>query len=160
MAMFRSRFAYQLAILTLLFVTAEAQASSKPSEAELAAITVRGVLLTEYDTAAWQATDAVQAAHPVEGRVGRYIARKTDAGWVVAFGRGETVSGTLFFSISEAGRTVRSPGCQRRWRSLDWKIPSATPGAPKRVPDTVLPDTVLPRLGLEQRYQPATRRWI
>jgi hypothetical protein len=23
------------------------------------------------------------------------------------------------------------PWCQRRWRSLDWKIPSATPGAPK-----------------------------
>lgn len=31
--------------------------------------------------------DAVQAAHPVEGRVGCYIGRKTDAGWVVDFGR-------------------------------------------------------------------------
>ena len=69
MAIFRSRFAGHLAILTLLVVIAEAQASSKPSEAELAAITARGVLLAEYDTAAWQATDAVQAAHPVEGRV-------------------------------------------------------------------------------------------
>jgi hypothetical protein len=83
MVMFRSRFIGQLVILTLLVATAEAHASNKPSEAELAAITARGVLLAEYDTAAWQATDAVQAAHPVEGRVGRYIARKTDAGWVV-----------------------------------------------------------------------------
>jgi hypothetical protein len=87
MAMFRRCFAGQFAVLTLLVATAEAQASSKPSEAELAAITARGVLLAEYDTAAWQATDAVQAAHPVEGRVGRYIARKTDAGWAVDFGR-------------------------------------------------------------------------
>jgi hypothetical protein len=87
MAMFRTGFAWQLAILTLLFATAKARASGKPSEAELAAITARGVLLAEYDTAAWQATDAVQAAHPVEGRVGRYIGRETDAGWVVDFGR-------------------------------------------------------------------------
>jgi len=77
----------QLTTVTLLLIVAEASASSKPSDAELAAITKRGVLLAEYDTAAWQATDAVKAAHPVESRVGRYIARKTDAGWVVDFGR-------------------------------------------------------------------------
>jgi hypothetical protein len=29
----------------------------------------------------------MKAAHPVEGRAGRYIARKTEAGWVVDFGR-------------------------------------------------------------------------
>jgi hypothetical protein len=85
--MSRRGLAYLLAAVGLLFVAAEATASSKPSDAELAAITRRGVLLAEYDTAAWQATDAVKAAHPVEGRVGRYIARKTDAGWVVDFGR-------------------------------------------------------------------------
>lgn len=56
MAMLRSRFAGQLAILMLLVAITEAQASSKPSEAELTAITARGVLLAEYDTAAWQAT--------------------------------------------------------------------------------------------------------
>jgi hypothetical protein len=66
-------FGCRIAIVVLLFATAEAQASSKPSETELAAISARGVLLAEYDRAAWQATDAVQAAHPVEGRVGRYI---------------------------------------------------------------------------------------
>lgn len=85
--MILNRFAYHFAILTLLYATANAQASSKPSETELATITARGILLAEYDTAAWQATDVVKAAHPIEDRVGRYIARKTDAGWTVDFGR-------------------------------------------------------------------------
>jgi hypothetical protein len=71
----------------LLLIVADARASNKPSDAELAAITKRGVLLAEYDRAASQATDAVKAAHPVEARLGGYIARKTDAGWVVDFGR-------------------------------------------------------------------------
>jgi hypothetical protein len=81
------RFACPFAISVLLITSAEVQASGKPSDTELAAITARGVLLAEYDTAAWQATDAVKAAHPVEARVGRYIARKTEGGWVVDFGR-------------------------------------------------------------------------
>jgi hypothetical protein len=45
------------------------------------------VLLAEYDTAAWNATDAVKAVHPVGGWIGRYVGRKTDAGWVVDFGK-------------------------------------------------------------------------
>jgi hypothetical protein len=85
--MFRNLFACQFAVVTLLLVAAEARASSKPSDAELAAITERGALLAEYDTAAWQATDAVTATHSITGQPGRYIARKTDAGWVVDFGR-------------------------------------------------------------------------
>jgi hypothetical protein len=85
--MLHNCFGCRIAIVVLLFATAEAQASSKPSETELAAISARGVLLAEYDRAAWQATDAVQAAHAVKERVGRYIGRKTDAGWVVDFGR-------------------------------------------------------------------------
>lgn len=64
-----------------------AQDKTQPSEAQLAGITARGRLLAEYDVAAWHATDAVQAAKPEQGTVERYIARKTDAGWVVAFGR-------------------------------------------------------------------------
>src|SRR5438552_1944232 len=83
----RKSLACVLAVVGLFFLAAEAAVSSTSSDAELAAITERGVLLAEYDTAAWQATDAVKAAHPVEGRVGRYIARKTEAGWVVDFGR-------------------------------------------------------------------------
>ncbi|MFZ0772363.1 MAG: hypothetical protein WAN08_13175 [Candidatus Sulfotelmatobacter sp.] len=114
--MLRLRFGCQFAILVLLFATPEAQASSKPSEAELAAITARGVLLAEYDTAAWQATDTVQAAHPVEGRVGRYIARKTDAGWVVAFGR-LNEAGNKFLLAYEAVQTANA--AQFEVRSFD-----------------------------------------
>ena len=44
-------------------------------------------MLAEYDSASWHATDAVKALNPAEGVVRRYIARKTDAGWVVVFGR-------------------------------------------------------------------------
>jgi hypothetical protein len=58
-----------------------------PSGDELARITERGRLLAGYDTATWHASDAVQAKHPKEGSVVRYIARKTDQGWEVAFGR-------------------------------------------------------------------------
>jgi len=72
-----------LAISSLL----PAQAPGKPSAKELADITARGILLFEYDQAAWHATDAVQASHPAEGKVKRYIARKTASGWVVDFGR-------------------------------------------------------------------------
>jgi hypothetical protein len=57
------------------------------SGSELAAITARGRMLAEYDVASWHATDAVVALKPAEGVIGRYIAQKTDAGWVVAFGR-------------------------------------------------------------------------
>lgn len=58
-----------------------------PSKADLAGITERGRLLAEYDAAAWHATDAVAALKPDRALLGRYIARKTGKGWVVAFGR-------------------------------------------------------------------------
>lgn len=76
-----------LTTVVLLFVAAAAQGSSRPSKAELEGITQRGRLLAEYDTAAWEATDALQAAGPAKDRLGRYIAQRTEAGWVVAFGR-------------------------------------------------------------------------
>jgi hypothetical protein len=91
-------------VIAWLSVAAETTASSKPSDAELAAITARGVLLAEYDTAAWQATDAVTAAHPIEGRIGRYIARKTETGWVVDFGR-LSATGDKFLLAYEAVQT-------------------------------------------------------
>jgi hypothetical protein len=49
-------------------------------------VTARGRALYEYDQAAWHATDAVQALHPPAEAVGRYIARKSEAGWKVVFG--------------------------------------------------------------------------
>jgi hypothetical protein len=44
-------------------------------------------MLAEYDDAAWHATTAVVALRPEAGTVRRTIARKTDAGWIVEFGR-------------------------------------------------------------------------
>src|SRR5215475_14371183 len=75
-----------LAIL-LSASAASAQRSVPPSKTELAEITERGRQLAEYDRAAWHATDAVLAMKPTEGSVARYLAKKTDKGWVVAFGR-------------------------------------------------------------------------
>jgi|SRR5215469_4834737 len=77
----------QLLILGLLFVMPQASALGERSDAQLAAITARGVFLAEYDMASWQATDAVQAANPAEGRVTHYVAHKTTGRWVVDFGR-------------------------------------------------------------------------
>jgi len=64
-----------------------AQTTSPPSAAELNAITERGILLNEYDQAAWHASDAVETANPktVEGQ--RYIARKENGRWTVVFGK-------------------------------------------------------------------------
>jgi hypothetical protein len=44
-------------------------------------------MLAAYDTAAWQATDAVMVARPKADPSGHYIAHLTEAGWVVDFGR-------------------------------------------------------------------------
>lgn len=90
-----------LAALALLISAVVVNASQKPTSAELAAITDRGRLLAEYDAAAWRATDAVLAAHPKEGAFKRYIAHKTEAGWVVDFGRLST-AGDKFLVVSEA----------------------------------------------------------
>ena len=73
--------------VVLLSVSSAGGTPSKLSEAALAAISERGILLAGYDTAAWRATDAVMTLHPPEGTVSRYIAQKTAKGWVVAFGR-------------------------------------------------------------------------
>jgi hypothetical protein len=58
-----------------------------PAQKELMAITERGRDLAGYDAAAWHASDALQAKNPKEGSVVRYLALKTEKGWVVAFGR-------------------------------------------------------------------------
>lgn len=87
--------------LIALVLPQEANATSKPSAAELAAITERGRMLAEYDTAAWQATDALMAAHPKTEPSGRYIAHKSPAGWVVDFGR-LNASGDKFLVVYEA----------------------------------------------------------
>jgi len=61
---------------------------NKPADAaELAAITERGRAIVAYDKVAWHATDAVFELPGAKDLVGMYIGRKTDAGWVVAFGK-------------------------------------------------------------------------
>ena len=95
---------FLLTVMTWLSAVAVARASSRPSDAELAAITERGRLLAEYDIAAWHATDAVLAMHPKEGSFNRYIAHKAAAGWVVDFGK-LTATGDKFLVAYEATQT-------------------------------------------------------
>jgi len=77
-----------LALAAVLSVSlATAKESSPSPDPELAGITARGRTLAEYDTAAWHSTDAVRAMKPEKGSVGRYIAEKTGAKWVFAYGR-------------------------------------------------------------------------
>jgi hypothetical protein len=67
--------------------SASAQKVEPPSAQELMVITERGILLNEYDQAAWHASDAVQTANPktVDGQ--RWIARKENGKWTVVFGK-------------------------------------------------------------------------
>ncbi len=79
-----------LAAVLLLAVAvpgAFAQTVAAPTAQELTAITERGILLNEYDRAAWHASDAVQTANPktVEGQ--HYIAKKENGKWNVVFGK-------------------------------------------------------------------------
>ena len=81
-----------MSIVAAVFVALAACADPEapkgpPSKLELAAITARGRDLAGYDAAAWHASDAFQAKKPKPGCVTGYVARKTDKGWVVAFGR-------------------------------------------------------------------------
>jgi len=66
-------------LLAVAVCCAFAQTNSAPTAQELTAITERGILLNEYDQAAWHASDAVQTANPkkIEGQ--RYIAKKKTA---------------------------------------------------------------------------------
>src|ERR1700704_6215452 len=79
-----------------------------PTAAQLADITARGRALAAYDSAAWHGTDAVAALKPDTGTIGRYIARPTPAGWVVAFGR-LTAARDTFLVAYEAVHAA-SPG--------------------------------------------------
>jgi hypothetical protein len=83
----RFRLTSVLLALALLPLPAWSKSPPTPSDKDLAEITARGILLAGYDQAAWHATDAVQATHPPDGKVQRYIARKTATGWIVDFGR-------------------------------------------------------------------------
>jgi hypothetical protein len=70
----------------LLLSTVFAQRKDPATEAELKAISERGRMLFEYDAAAWYSSDAVMALSPAEGSVKRYVGKKAESGWVVAYG--------------------------------------------------------------------------
>ena len=76
-----------LTVLAVITLADPPAPKEPPSKQDLAAISDRGRDLAGYDAAAWHASDAVQAKQPKEGSVVRYIARKIDKKWVVAFGR-------------------------------------------------------------------------
>src|SRR4051812_32773169 len=93
----------RLAISLLLLVGA-AFGSAKPvppSPEVLAKITEHGRRIAAYDRAAWHATDAVLALSPAKGAVKRYIAKQSDGGWTVAFGRIND-AGDAFLVVYEA----------------------------------------------------------
>ena len=64
-----------------------AKKKSPLSDEESAAITARGRMLAEYETAASHAIVALNAVHPEPGAADHYVARKNPGGWVVVFGR-------------------------------------------------------------------------
>jgi len=76
-----------LASCSALLAQKAEQENKVPSPSDLKAITARGRMLYEYDVAAWHATDVVQDLKPENGSTRYYIAKKSDAGWVVVFGR-------------------------------------------------------------------------
>jgi len=90
-------------LLAALSTNASAQKADPPTATELNAITERGILLNEYDQAAWHASDAAQTANPktIEGQ--RYIAKKENGKWNVVFGK-LNADKTLFQIYYEASQ--------------------------------------------------------
>ncbi len=87
-----SRFALVAYLAAPLSLVAQDQLErhyrQKPADvAELAAITDRGRQIASYDQAAWHATDAVLELADAKARVGMYIGRQSNGGWVVGFGK-------------------------------------------------------------------------
>ena len=96
----------RLALLSVLCATVAGAQAGGPTQSELAEITARGRALAEYDFASLHGTDAVVALKPPPGSITRYIARPTEKGWKVAFGR-LTPARDTFFVAYEAIRTSK-----------------------------------------------------
>ena len=58
-----------------------------PTDSELAATPLHGRQLATFDWLSWHASDALLALHPVRARVNQYLPRRTEDGWLIAFGR-------------------------------------------------------------------------
>jgi hypothetical protein len=125
----KSLYCIHFAAALLFMFPLNATAASTPSAAELDAITGRGRLLAAYDWVAWNATNAVMAAHPKADPAGRYIARKIDAGWVVDFGR-LSATGDAFLVVDEAAQMNGSAKFQVKTfdavrRDTGWNLSAA-----------------------------------
>jgi len=88
-------------VVVTMAARAHADVGDPPSGLELSEIAARGRALSEYDSAAWHAGDAVMALKPSQDTIQRYIARKTDRGWTVAFGRFDATK-TKFLIVYQA----------------------------------------------------------
>ena len=75
-----------VAILLIFTSTPFVGKKKQDSDPVMPEVTARGRALFEYDQAAWHGSDALLATHPSTQSLGRYIARKSDTGWEVAFG--------------------------------------------------------------------------
>ncbi len=96
----RELLCYAIVMVTMA-AGAHADVADPPSDLELSEIAARGRALSEYDAAAWHAGDAVMALKPSQDTIQRYIARRTDKGWIVAFGRFDAPK-TKFLIVYEA----------------------------------------------------------
>jgi hypothetical protein len=65
----------------------QTQSNNPPSDSDLAGIMARGRALAGYDAAAWHSADALVPLKPSSEKVQLYIAKETEHGWVVMYGR-------------------------------------------------------------------------
>lgn len=89
--------------------------ASAPSRDSLAGITRRGRTLAEHDRAARLGAEAARLAAPPGRRIHWQLARKTERGWEVAFGRLAPASDTFFIEH------VAMPGIQAEWAASSFE---------------------------------------
>lgn len=103
-----------LRFLTIAFLLAgalplQAQKVMPPTKAELDAVTARGRQLAAYDTAASFGTDAVIALKPDPKTAPFYLARQTEKGWTVAFGRLDEANARFLIYYEAVQKDPRNP---------------------------------------------------
>ena len=86
-------------VVAVLAACAGGHAQQAPPDSDLASITARGRFLAEYERSAWYATDVVLKFRPNQDVMMKFIARKTDTGWLVAFGNLDEANGAFVISF-------------------------------------------------------------
>jgi hypothetical protein len=82
----RTRIVSTSILLLVLAIPLVAKKKDPEPDPAMAEITARGRMLYECDQAAWHATDALLKTNPPRELLGRYLPKKSDAGWIVGFG--------------------------------------------------------------------------